>query len=88
MSWTKHKWGLGVIALIVFMSVPATAQAYVGPGGVITALGAVFGLFAAFVASIVGFLWFPLKRLLIWVRKRRGRTEEMGPAASSDAGTA
>jgi hypothetical protein len=48
--------------------VPGAAEAYVGPGAGLTALGTVFAFFAALVLAAVGFVWYPLKRLL------RGRT--------------
>jgi hypothetical protein len=43
---------------------PNAALAYVGPGAGLTALGTVFALFAALALAVVGFVWYPLKRLL------------------------
>lgn len=42
---------------------PETAQAYGGPGSVISGIGTFLALVAALLASLFGFLWFPLKRL-------------------------
>jgi hypothetical protein len=46
------------------------AQAYIGPGAGLSAIGSILALGAAVVVAIFGFLWFPVKRLL---RKRRAQ---------------
>lgn len=43
---------------------PDLAYAYVGPGAGLTAIGTVVALFAAVLFAIVGFVWYPIKRLL------------------------
>lgn len=55
----------GVWAILI----PAAAQAYVGPGAGLSALGALFALLAAIALAVVGFVWYPVKRLL---RRRTG----------------
>lgn len=60
----------GAVALAIVLF-PSAAAAYVGPGGIITAIGAFFALLFALVAAFAGFIWLPLKRLLIWLRSRR-----------------
>jgi hypothetical protein len=50
-----------LIGLVLLM--PALAQAYVGPGAGISAIGTLIALVAAFVVALIGFIWFPLKRL-------------------------
>lgn len=65
---------------------PSTAHAYLGPGGVITAVGAMLALLVAIVASIAGFLWYPLKRFLLWfrgIRSSRGVEAATGPVDST-----
>lgn len=47
----------------MFVLVPDAAYAYGGPGSVISGIGTFLALVAALVASLFGFLWFPLKRL-------------------------
>lgn len=49
--------------VLVFVSLPEVAQAYGGPGSVISGIGAFLALVAALLASLLGFIWFPLKRL-------------------------
>ncbi|MCF2870440.1 hypothetical protein L0664_05115 [Octadecabacter sp. G9-8] len=43
---------------------PVTAQAYVGPGAGLTAIGTMLALFAALILAVVGFVWYPIKRLV------------------------
>ena len=49
----------GALALL-----PAVAEAYVGPGAGLTAIGTVVALVAAVLLALVGFVWYPIKRLL------------------------
>jgi uncharacterized membrane protein len=39
------------------------AFAYIGPGAGITAIGTLFALIGAVLLAIVGFIWYPIKRL-------------------------
>lgn len=72
---------------VALVLMPSTAHAYLGPGGVITAIGAMLALFAAIVAAFAGFFWYPLKRLMTWVRRTRGRTDKAAPSATSSSET-
>lgn len=56
--------------------VPSAALAYGGPGSIISGIGAFLAVLAALVASIFGFLWFPLKRLVRKVRGKDGEVEQ------------
>lgn len=67
-----------LLALAAVLLLPASLQAYGGPGSVITGLGALLAVVAALVAALFGFFWFPVKRL---VRKIRGTDEETGDVA-------
>ncbi|RNF33239.1 hypothetical protein A7A09_017555 [Paracoccus methylarcula] len=42
----------------------APALAYVGPGAGLTALGTMIAVIAVVLLAVVGFVWYPLKRLL------------------------
>ena len=57
------------------------AFAYLGPGGVISGLGALLALVAAVLVAILGFLWFPIKRLMS--KRRKSSTADSG---GDDAG--
>lgn len=50
----------------VFLAVlvlPNLAQAYVGPGTGLSAIGSFLALLAGILIAILGFLWYPIKRL-------------------------
>lgn len=56
---------LPVLPVAAWMAfTPAVASAYVGPGLGLSALGALVALLAAIVFAIVGFVWYPVQRLL------------------------
>ncbi|HEY0876790.1 MAG TPA: hypothetical protein VGD94_25160 [Vicinamibacterales bacterium] len=57
-----------VLGLLLAFASPALA--YVGPGAGLTAIGAAFAFAGAVVLAIIGFIWYPIKRLL---RVRTGR---------------
>ena len=51
------------LALALYaMALPA--QAYVGPGLGLGAIGAFFGILFAIFLAVVGIFWYPLKRLV------------------------
>jgi hypothetical protein len=46
--------------------------AYIGPGAGLTAIGAALAFVGAIVLAVIGFIWYPIKRLL---RGRRKATD-------------
>jgi len=50
--------------------------AYIGPGGALSLIGSLLALIGATALALVGFVWYPLKRLL------RGRRYETGGVAA------
>jgi uncharacterized membrane protein YvlD (DUF360 family) len=67
-----------VAAACLFL--PVEAEAYIGPGVGVTAIGTVIALVGAIVFAIVGFIWYPIKRLLATLRNRQADRE--APKAS------
>jgi hypothetical protein len=51
------------LTLTLTLTLPLPAFAYLGPGGGITAIGALIALVLAVLYTFFGFIWFPLKRL-------------------------
>lgn len=49
------------------------AAAYIGPGAGLSAIGALLALVVGIGAAVLGFVWYPIKRVL---RKVRAGTEE------------
>lgn len=75
-----------VVCCAVFgMLLPVSAFGYVGPGAGLTAIGTILALLAAFVLAIVGFVWYPMKRLL---RTRKAKRLEVGETSVEGAGDA
>jgi hypothetical protein len=54
---------------------PSVAHAYVGPGAGLTAIGTVLALLAAVLFALVGFVWYPMKRLLKGSNAKAARAE-------------
>jgi hypothetical protein len=55
--------------------------AYVGPGGALSAIGSFLALVGAILLAVIGFVWYPVKRLL-----RRRREQRQGGGAPSGPG--
>ncbi len=51
------------IAALSIVALSHPAHAYVGPGAGLTAIGTVLALLAAVGLAIVGFVWYPIRRL-------------------------
>ncbi|HEY9198823.1 MAG TPA: hypothetical protein VIR60_05600 [Gammaproteobacteria bacterium] len=64
MKWKEHSLPMLTGLLLSGALFPATASAYVGPGAGLSAVGAIFALVAALGLAVVGFVWYPVKRLL------------------------
>jgi hypothetical protein len=71
----------GVIALLM-VAISSPAYAYLGPGGVVSGLGSLLALVAAVLMAIVGFLWFPIKRML-----KRNRGTQNTASSTSKTGS-
>ena len=73
-----RKIGLSVLGalfcMLALLSVAEPAMAYTGPGAGITALGSLLALVSTLALMIVGFVWYPVKRLLA-VKRRKAPTE-------------
>ena len=57
------------------LTVPAPADAYIGPGAGITVIGTVVAFFAAIFFALVGFIWYPVKRLIAVFRGRTAKPQ-------------
>ena len=55
--------------------------AYIGPGTGLSAVGALIAVVAGILLAIVGFVWYPLKRLL---RKKPTESVEEGAEKEAD----
>lgn len=69
---------LRVVSLMgaALLLTPAVAAAYGGPGSAISAIGAFLAVVAALAAALLGFVWFPIKKLLRWISRRGNESAE------------
>jgi hypothetical protein len=71
------------LTAILFLFSPF-ALAYVGPGAGLSAIGSVIAFIGAFLLIIVGFLWYPIKRLLFKSKQEKKSEDQNGPKAGSN----
>lgn len=71
-----------IVAIALPLAFSSAAEAYVGPGAGLGVIGTLMAFVGTVLFAIVGFIWYPIKRLL---RKRKPATAEAAPAAASDA---
>jgi hypothetical protein len=62
------------VIAVFLLATSFSAEAYIGPGAGIGAIGTVVALFGAILLAIVAFVWYPVKRLLR-TRKREPNHE-------------
>lgn len=74
----RHAVAASLLLSTIFGAMPALA--YVGPGAGLTAIGSLVALFAAVGLAVVGFVWYPIKRL-----RRRRQTADKKVAEKSPA---
>jgi len=55
-------------ALAFVLVLPSDTAAYVGPGAGLTVIGTVLGVIGALLLAIIGFIWYPIKRLTAKLR--------------------
>lgn len=67
-------------AALLLAAMAGSAEAYVGPGAGLSAIGSLVALVGAVVVAMFGFVWFPVKRLLKNMRK----AEPQPAAADAD----
>ena len=76
-----RRYHVPALLLLLFVTVPTPAAAYVGPGVGLTALGAALAVIASIVFGVFGFLWYPLKRLF----RSFSKGDEEGDADAADS---
>lgn len=64
-----------LFALAAFVSA-TPAQAYVGPGSSLGAIGVFLGLVATVILTLVSFVWYPCKRLARRARRKDTTAEK------------
>jgi hypothetical protein len=67
-----------LLLVVVQMAVTTTANAYIGPGSGLSAIGSVLSVIAAMFLAVAGFVWYPLKRL--FKRRKAAMLSQSGDA--------
>lgn len=67
----RHRTIVVTLVLAAVFVLPESVFAYGGPGSIVTGIGALLAAVAAVAAAVIGFFWFPLKRLMQKLRDRR-----------------
>ena len=70
--------------LFCLLSFTSLAQAYVGPGAGLSAIGTILAFVVAIVLMIVGFLWYPIKRL---IKGKKASNNQSNPLSESGSKT-
>lgn len=63
-----------IVAGLVFFVAP-DAEAYIGPGAGLAVIGTIIALFVSIVFAVLGFVWYPIKRLRAKLRARNSGDE-------------
>jgi len=71
----KSAW-LSLIVLTGFLCLPQLCFAYVGPGSGITAIGAVLAVIGTVIVVLFGFLLWPIRFFIRWIKKKRTKNED------------
>ena len=66
---------LGFVAALLVALVPSDGHAYIGPGAGLSAFGALLALVVTVIVAIFGFVWYPIKRLVRSMKRRRAQGE-------------
>jgi len=64
-----------LFAFLFVISAATPAAAYIGPGAGLGAIGTVIAVVGAILLMIVGFVWYPVKRLL--KRRKNGVDQDV-----------
>lgn len=68
----------GRLAILMLLTAPAAANAYMGPGLGLGVISVAFGFFGSIVLGFFAILWYPIKRFL---RRRRQAARSLPVAA-------
>ena len=67
-------------AVVFLLLLPNDTFGYIGPGAGLTVIGTILGVIGALLLAVIGFVWYPIKRLTARLRGRGKVNEEMNAA--------
>ena len=62
------KFTLGIIFFLLALLIPCSTFAYLGPGAGLSAIGSVLAFVGLILLLLLGFFWYPLKKLMKKIR--------------------
>jgi len=71
---------LSLMVIALLLAAPQGAEAYIGPGAGIAAIGTVIALIGGILLAILAFFWYPIKRLLAKIKQKRMNDQEGTPS--------
>lgn len=80
----KRSLRIAFLVVTFVVLTPTAILAYGGPGSVISGIGAFLAAVAALLATLFGFIWFPLKRLYKSWTEEEVPTEEATASQASE----
>tara|TARA_E500000178_G_C16908601_1_gene701496 strand:+ start:317 stop:523 length:207 start_codon:yes stop_codon:yes gene_type:complete len=64
-----------IILILIFLNLTTPSNAYLGPGIGAGILLATLGIVVAIIASIVGLIWFPLKKIFNKKKEKKKKVD-------------
>lgn len=61
---SSHLFRYKILTISIVCFFPELAMAYIGPGAGLSAIGAFFALIVGVIVAIIGFVWYPIKRIM------------------------
>lgn len=65
-----------LVLLLCLIAYPSSALAYIGPGGGMSAIGIFLALVVGLILAVLGFVWYPVKRIAKKLRRLRASDSE------------
>ena len=69
-----------VIVITLLLASPQDTEAYIGPGAGLAAIGTLLALIGGILLALVAFLWYPFKRLMAKIKKKRTKDQQGTPS--------
>ena len=69
-------WRVIISSLVSFFGLISSANAYIGPGLGLGTVGILIGILGSIILALIAVLWYPFKRLLKKIKKKKDLESE------------
>ena len=69
-------WRVIISSLVSFFGLISSANAYIGPGLGLGTVGILIGILGSIIMALIAVLWYPFKRLLKKIKKKKDLESE------------